>query len=201
MLVRVQQGFFLISEYGVVSMKIVVLQCGFCDEPFEKESKVFDFYRKQGQLEFFCSKECRYKGIGARKGSVISKCANCQKDIPCTRSRSRQSKFGNNFCSRSCAASLNNTRKVGVNNPNYINGVSTYRKQQGIICEECGEDRYYLLMVHHIDGDRSNPSINNLSTLCYNCHVLQHLRKVDERLVVDFRIITNESVRKELGIK
>lgn len=43
-------------------------------------------------------------------------------------------------------------------------------------CEECGISEWrgqkIILQVHHIDGDRSNNTRNNLKILCPNCHSL-----------------------------
>jgi len=41
-------------------------------------------------------------------------------------------------------------------------------------CEECGFIPKYTcqLDVHHIDGNRLNNNVNNLKTLCANCHRL-----------------------------
>ena len=42
-------------------------------------------------------------------------------------------------------------------------------------CEICGQKAYHngkplVLQCHHIDGDRSNNTLNNLQILCPNCH-------------------------------
>jgi len=35
-------------------------------------------------------------------------------------------------------------------------------------CIRCGSTR--MLELHHIDGDRSNNSVDNIELLCFNCH-------------------------------
>lgn len=44
------------------------------------------------------------------------------------------------------------------------------------VCERCGKSEWegepIPLQVHHIDGDRTNNSIENLQVLCPNCHAL-----------------------------
>ena len=37
-------------------------------------------------------------------------------------------------------------------------------------CAMCGLEEECCLQVHHIDEDRSNPSLENLIILCANCH-------------------------------
>ena len=39
----------------------------------------------------------------------------------------------------------------------------------------CGEKRKYLLMIHHIDGNRANNVQENLECVCGNCHIIRHL--------------------------
>jgi len=69
---------------------------------------------------------------------------------------------------------------TGENNPRWNGGNSEYPnhaefKRARIIvlkntkgkCEVCGEP---AKLVHHIDGDKSNHSINNLIALCLECH-------------------------------
>lgn len=45
------------------------------------------------------------------------------------------------------------------------------------VCAKCGctgewQDGIITLEIHHIDGDRHNNTINNLTYLCPNCHAL-----------------------------
>lgn len=45
----------------------------------------------------------------------------------------------------------------------------TARSHKKDYCEKCGMTE--RLEVDHIDGDRSNNKLNNLQTLCNNCHI------------------------------
>ncbi|MBA7590000.1 hypothetical protein ES708_32099 [subsurface metagenome] len=72
----------------------------------------------------------------------------------------------------------------GENNPRWNGGNSEYpnhaefkrarlevlKKSKGK-CEICGKLAY---LVHHIDGDKSNHSIDNLVALCFDCHEPLH---------------------------
>ena len=46
--------------------------------------------------------------------------------------------------------------------------------ERGHKCEKCGNTEWFgqpiALEVHHIDGDRTNNSVENLQVLCPNCH-------------------------------
>jgi len=73
---------------------------------------------------------------------------------------------------------------IGENNPRWNGGNSDYpnhtefkrarieilKKSKGK-CEICGE---LAKVVHHIDGDKSNHSIDNLIALCRDCHEPLH---------------------------
>lgn len=64
----------------------------------------------------------------------------------------------------------------GTNNPNYVDGSSTYRKfafeNKEIKCEICRENSYCI--VHHKDKNRKNNNLSNLMILCPNCHYKIH---------------------------
>lgn len=53
------------------------------------------------------------------------------------------------------------------------------------ICKYCGETNIKRLQVHHIDEDRSNNSLDNLTVLCRPCHLALHGRQ--ERVYVEGR--------------
>lgn len=60
-----------------------------------------------------------------------------------------------------------------------------YRKHKKLYCESCGFVALHpvQLDVDHVDGDRHNHDVENLQTLCANCHRLKthinedHLRR------------------------
>ena len=64
-------------------------------------------------------------------------------------------------------------------------------QMRGHKCENCGCskwcDELIPLQVHHIDGDRSNNSLENLKLLCPNCHALteNYCRKDLKRETID----------------
>lgn len=51
-------------------------------------------------------------------------------------------------------------------------GETTIEKKE---CELCGYSKYTgSLHIHHINGDKKNNDISNLSVLCSNCHMEHH---------------------------
>jgi hypothetical protein len=51
------------------------------------------------------------------------------------------------------------------------------RNRDGYKCASCGipqEEFIRRLNVHHIDENKHNNNLNNLTTLCYKCHSLIH---------------------------
>jgi 5-methylcytosine-specific restriction endonuclease McrA len=57
-------------------------------------------------------------------------------------------------------------------------------------CEQCGHRTdpvgYYVLAVHHIDGDRANNADENLVALCQRCHLALHARKLVGQRMFEF---------------
>lgn len=145
------------------------MNCANCGKEVDRKPSYTKFNKKT-----FCSADCQSNYL--RTGVVLG-CAYCGKDVYRTKSQYNKSKSGRIFCNRSCATSYNNSKyKSGVNNPNYTNGAGSYRnKIEVVVCEECGEDRKYTLIIHHKDGNRTNNNKDNLEVLCGNCHAGRHL--------------------------
>ncbi len=49
--------------------------------------------------------------------------------------------------------------------------------ERDIVCQECGDKEW--LGVHHIDKNRLNNGLDNLTLLCWTCHTKKHHNKVD----------------------
>lgn len=146
------------------------------------------FAKRIGQSKKYCSKECAAK---ARKQQIELSCDCCGKKFTRRSSKINTSKSGLHFCSRKCKESVqrldSNHPKAHLIRPEHF-GNEKHRHYQSMCkrikswaCEDCGEDRSYMLCVHHIDGDRGNNPIDgsNWEVLCRNCHCTRHL-KVNE---------------------
>ena len=149
---------------------MITVTCCKCGKEYDIELKKYNAKTKEGS-NFYCSKECKH-----HKNSVLCQCATCGKPVWRTQSQLSKSKTGNVYCSKSCAASQNNRLfKIGKNHGGYVDGHSSYRamalSHYPNVCMCCGwnEDER-VLEVHHIDGDRTNNQLSNLSILCPTCH-------------------------------
>ena len=145
--------------------------CNICP----KEFYVKPSHQKIGYGKY-CSIKC--KAECQQKGKFI-KCDICRKKSWKMPKELKHSKSGKFFCSKSCQTFWRNKTYVGPNHANWKGGWSIYRNiliRSGCvkICKRCGNDDVRILAVHHIDQNRKNNDINNLTWLCHNCHFLIH---------------------------
>jgi len=146
--------------------------CEYCNKEFLK--RISNSTKRK-----YCSKNC---AVLAQENKIILCCYNCKKEIKKTPSKLKNSKHGYHFCSRACKEE---SQKLGGNCPEIrpphygTSGIGFYKeyieKHPNITCVGCRESKRYLLVVHHIDGNRLNNIENNLEVVCYNCHAIRHL--------------------------
>lgn len=88
-------------------------QCYSCNETFFQSKKLIlqELTHKRGRIKF-CSQKC-YKNSKLEKIQVI--CTNCKSNFTKKLCESKKSKSGNQFCSKSCAATYNNKHKTHGN--------------------------------------------------------------------------------------
>lgn len=130
-----------------------------------KCNKEFNHYNYDSQE--YCSKECYH--ITVRELRPKANCVICSTEIELTAHRA--SRNDKNYCSRECY----NNRAEG-NTKRLKRGTKYYTdKLDAAVCE-CGEERTYLLEIHHIDGNHGNNNENNLEIVCSNCHMKRHLK-------------------------
>lgn len=177
-------------------MKLVEVECGFCGAKVQKKEKHIKYATNKGQTVFYCSLKC----VSSKKGTTLESCFTCSKDITRTTSAKTRSKSGRFYCSKHCATIQNNkTYRSGPNNPNWIHGLRVRNQKPGDACEGCGDLRYFLLLTHHKDKNRQNNNPNNWEKICYNCHVLRHLRLSGTRIVVDWNVLTSPAIKDLLS--
>jgi hypothetical protein len=96
-------------------MEIVEINCCFCKNPYKvtklKLSQIK--YRKRTRNQnHFCSYDCELGGRGAKQPQDVI-CLNCNKEFK--KQWGHIKKTPNHFCSKSCAATYNNTHKTKGN--------------------------------------------------------------------------------------
>jgi hypothetical protein len=124
----------------------------------------------------YCSKKCQ--NAGQRLGKLFP-CRVCSKEVWRTPKEIRHSKSKNFFCSKSCQTIWRNQEYIEKKHRRWINGINAYRnimKRSKVpqVCNHCGITDKRLLIVHHLDRNRTNNQISNLIWLCRNCHYLIH---------------------------
>ena len=145
--------------------------CKICEKKFY--TKPFHFNKGWGK---YCSKQCQNEG---QKTGQFVKCKICSTKVWRMQRSIEHSTSKNFFCGKSCQAIWRNQTYMSEKHSGWINGIRTYRniiRRSGVIevCTKCGYKNTKVLIVHHIDHNRSNNSLNNLMWLCRNCHYLIH---------------------------
>jgi len=90
--------------------KVIKFKCDGCNEVYLK-NKVYWYHNviNMKRTVSFCTKKCEMKYRFIRLGSINSKCEQCKEGIV-VRKRDQELRK-NHFCSKSCAATYNNTHK------------------------------------------------------------------------------------------
>lgn len=179
---------YLVEKNGV-RRKAEQYSCEVCGEKFLRRLKP----SKGNEKKRFCSQKCAHEFRSTR---VEVECFQCGTKFKRAQSRIIKNKHNCNFCSRKCkdyAQSLSGNC-VDIRPSHYGNGERSYNERAfrdfPNECCECKEKRKYMLSVHHKDGDRENPSLENLEIVCYNCHSKRHLKLTSEGWVFDNKSLT-----------
>jgi hypothetical protein len=147
--------------------------------------------RLNRQDKLYCSSACAQL---ARRKRVSAVCEQCGSTFERTAERLGKPRHGFNFCSRECkdAAQRLDGGVAAIRPPHYGSGITNYRGKVDLTlgCWGCGEQRPYVLLVHHIDGDRNNNVASNLEVVCGTCHMLRHLKQVDGQWRYDSYALT-----------
>lgn len=124
----------------------------------------------------YCSRACAH--AAARKGKEVL-CSICGTTMYRSSRDLERSNSGKYFCSKSCQTLWRNRLFSGEKHSNFKYGTASYRQKMlrsGVLqaCTRCATNDQRVLAVHHIDQNRKNNSIENLTYLCHNCHHLVH---------------------------
>ncbi len=148
----------------------------------------------QKTLPKYCSQTCSQL---ARRKRIIVVCDNCGEDFERVINKLKNSKHGKNFCSRDCKDNAQSFRGdcSEIHPPHYdMDNPSDYRRiaydSLPNCCSDCGETTRWMLVVHHIDGNRKNNLVSNLEIVCCNHHTARHLRLSKRGWVYDPSVLT-----------
>ena len=173
--------------------KAVRITCPQCLDKREIVKKcIKSSIKKNGSYSLICRK-CH-----SENRSFCFNCAYCGKEGRRKKARLVGSKSGLHFCDRKCKeaaqADFSNPDFDCIRPSGYVNGLSNYRERAkeyyGCKCMECEISSCEVLQVHHIDGDSTNNTLENLEVLCPNHHMLRHMKFENGVWVVNFRVLT-----------
>lgn len=185
------------TEYDGALRKLYSTECEACHKVIWVPKNVLKKRRA-------CSRECTAE---LRRSELLTlECANCGKTIARKTADVENSKNKKFFCDRACKDSAQrldgNCPEIRPSHYGKGEGKWDYRKRALIdnkACS-CGESRTYLLTVHHRDGNRANNVIENLEVVCYNCHALRHLKRINGEWVHSTQVLTSEEDLRALGV-
>ena len=83
--------------------------CNFCGRVYNNKKSILKRGKKRSNT--FCSDRC-HREWDTQHQTVSVKCGNCHRNVRRVKSQHTKSKSGFAFCSKSCAATYNNTHKT-----------------------------------------------------------------------------------------
>jgi len=155
----------LVVKEGRSGLNLICPQCGvtfWCRVRYASRRK-------------YCSRQCSWASRKGETQTVI--CAHCGKHFERRICRLREIMF----CSRACKDNAWSEGIAGLRPAHYGAHRKNYRRtafrHYDRKCADCGWDEIpQVLIVHHIDRQRSNLSPENLVILCPTCHKVRHHR-------------------------
>lgn len=145
-----------------------------------------EFYAKPSWIAkgngVYCSRKCSSK---SRKTGEIVKCFLCQREV--YRQAKALKRSERLFCSKTCSITWHNQEFKWQKHGNWKHGGFSYkrlleRSEATTLCSRCGNTNKPVLVAHHLDHDRTNNTLRNLTWLCRNCHHLIHAYPEEEAL-------------------
>ena len=117
-------------------------------------------------------KRCNKEFDAKRKDTMY--CPACKKKVASERTmRSRKKRHPEVQVG---VGSGGNSRNRGYTHGSYKTGVTAYRSLIPVeVCTWCGGTEH--LLVHHLDENRYNNSLDNLICLCKRCHQALHTKR------------------------
>lgn len=163
-----------------------------------------DAYGKK-RPRIYCSKECSH---AARQDRVELQCPVCTGSFWLPKGRVGTTKSGINLCSKACkdrAAKLDGGIEAvwpefygKGKTHNSVEWKEKYDRKIKEGCVDCGRKQPYMLTVHHMDGDNAHDEDDNLETVCWNHHMMRHLRLANGEWRHHMRSLTPREALPEL---
>lgn len=152
-------------------------ECEGCQQLFEAR----EADHKRGRARF-CSQSCSSSRPNPNKERQVKvTCAHCQCEFSKPNNKLKNSKSGLYFC---CREHKDRAQRIGgieaIQPDHYKNGKHTHYRQLALRdlpnrCNRCQWEKHSeVLVVHHIDRDRTNHKLENLEVLCPTCHATEH---------------------------
>lgn len=151
--------------------KEIELSCYKCNKKFKRSISLHRLALRRRNKPH-CSQKCAHETANTK---IKLRCLSCNKKIFRTKAQIDNSKTKRFFCSHSCSAKVTNNSKTVFGRSLYRNlALNSFKNA----CSICDFNILEALVVHHIDENRNNNTLNNLCILCLNCHKLVHKNKV-----------------------
>lgn len=168
----------IVIEYGRKRKKIKDV-CLHCKKTFLRRINA-------KRIQKYCSQGCSSKAKSLDNSEEVI-CTFCNVSFSKKKSALEGSKSGLYFCTREHKDLAQRLGGIEEIQPPHYGTASHERDYRKIAfdnkenkCNACGYDKYKrVLIVHHIDRDRTNSSIDNLEILCPTCHAEEHFLAKD----------------------
>lgn len=151
-----------------------------------------------------CDKNCSYKFFSESRTKRL--CSNCRiKKREKISFRLICEKCGNHFIwknrqkkiCKSCYKNLNTNKGYSYNFSKISHSIRNKEKK----CQCCETDK--RLIVHHLDGNKKNDNLNNLITLCVQCHASIHIKYSKSQLHLNsiYKLFPKVLYRGDYGVR
>lgn len=145
-----------------------------------------DFYHYSWDEQKYCSTKCHYD-----KKKIKVNCNSCGKEL--LKCKSNFDRNEEHYCDRNCYNTRNSKdlKKIKRHTSYFTELV-----EKGC---ECGVKDFYLLQIHHKDGNPENNNLENHEVVCANCHIKRHLKLNKKgKLIYHTKTLTSPEILKLL---
>ena len=168
----------------------------------EKNCKICNnkFLPKSNKPNIYCSNECRYTDKSTKNIKFI--CTGCEKEFE--RNINILAKSKTHFCNKTCKNTYDRNKRYQnykrFKHPLNLKTALKYwsyqiKERDSFICQGCGENNIKFLEAHHIKHKSKYPelafNIDNGITLCFKCHLKEHVGNKQICSLIQYKINKN----------